>query len=91
MGRVLIADNYDSFTYNLFHAVAKITGVEPAAADFNAVIRTAVFRDGSVRIGTGGAITALSDAEAEWKEVILKGKAIVEGFGGHGMRSVGEW
>ena len=29
MQRVLIVDNYDSFTYNLVHAVAKCTGAEP--------------------------------------------------------------
>ncbi|WP_409060151.1 aminodeoxychorismate synthase component I [Streptomyces sp. SYP-A7185] len=27
--RTLLVDNYDSFTYNLFHQIAEVTGVEP--------------------------------------------------------------
>ncbi len=42
------------------------------AADLNVVIRTAVVTPGRVRYGVGGAIIALSDAEAEFEETAVK-------------------
>lgn len=45
------------------------------ACDFNIVIRTIVRTNAGLSIGVGGAITALSDAEEEVNETILKGMA----------------
>ncbi|GAA0601551.1 aminodeoxychorismate synthase component I [Streptomyces crystallinus] len=42
------------------------------AADLSVAIRTAVITPGRVRYGVGGAITALSDPEAEFEETAVK-------------------
>ncbi|TDC63080.1 aminodeoxychorismate synthase component I [Actinomadura sp. GC306] len=42
------------------------------AADFSIVIRTAVLSAGRVEFGVGGAITALSDPDAEFEETAVK-------------------
>lgn len=47
------------------------------AVDLDIVIRTAVLTPGHVEIGVGGAITALSDAEEEYNEILLKGEALI--------------
>ncbi len=42
------------------------------AVDLNVVIRTVVVLPDGLRYGTGGAITALSDADAEFEETVVK-------------------
>ncbi len=47
------------------------------AADLNIVIRTLTAADGQVSFGVGGAIVALSDAEEEYEETVVKSRAMV--------------
>lgn len=64
------------------------------SGDFSVVIRTA-FRYGGVdggdddddgegdwQIGAGGAVTVLSEAEAEWEEMLAKRESLLRVFGG---------
>ena len=49
-------------------------------ADFNIVIRTAIIEKEKVSLGVGGAIIALSNAEEEFEEILLKAKGVLRAF-----------
>jgi len=46
--------------------------------ELNIVIRTAVLCGQQISIGAGGAVTALSEEEGEYEEMLLKARAVVE-------------
>ena len=50
--------------------------------DFSVVIRTAFqYGGGDWQIGAGGAVTVLSEAEAEWEEMAAKKESLLNVFG----------
>ena len=49
--------------------------------DFNIVIRTAVYKDGTYYLGVGGGITYESDLAFEYEETLQKAKAVLEALG----------
>jgi para-aminobenzoate synthetase len=51
-------------------------------ADLSIVIRTLVASRHGLQIGSGGAIVAASDPEAEHEEMLLKARAVLEAVGG---------
>lgn len=50
------------------------------AADFSVVIRTIIMAENEVSFGTGGAITTLSDADAEFEETAVKTASLLNLF-----------
>jgi para-aminobenzoate synthetase len=51
-------------------------------ADLNIVIRTLVVTPRGMSVGSGGAILAASDADAEFEEMLLKARAVLDAVGG---------
>jgi para-aminobenzoate synthetase len=52
-------------------------------ADLSVVIRTLVLSPGGIALGSGGAIVAGSDPQAELDEMLLKARAVLGSVGGH--------
>ncbi|MER5733434.1 aminodeoxychorismate synthase component I [Streptomyces sp. NPDC002138] len=58
------------------------------AADLNIVIRTLVATDDRVTFGVGGAVIALSDADEEFEETVVKSRAMVQAVVGTALHPV---
>jgi para-aminobenzoate synthetase len=71
-----IIDQLETGARGVYSGTIGYLGVD-GAADLNIVIRTVVCRDGIASVGAGGAVTILSDAEAEWCEAVLKANAVL--------------
>ena len=71
-----IIDHLEPGARGVYSGTIGYLGVD-GAADLSIVIRTVVCRDGTASVGAGGAVTILSDAEAEWREVVLKANAVL--------------
>lgn len=50
-------------------------------AELKIAIRTVVLNEGEASVGCGGAITALSDPEAEYDEMLLKARPLLSLLG----------
>jgi para-aminobenzoate synthetase component 1 len=50
--------------------------------DLGMVIRTIVCQEGKATFGVGGAVTADSDPEAEYRETLDKARALIRALGG---------
>jgi para-aminobenzoate synthetase len=51
------------------------------AVELSIVIRTIVAAGGTASFGTGGAVVALSDPEAEYEETLVKSRAMIAALG----------
>jgi para-aminobenzoate synthetase len=71
-----IIDQIETSARGVYSGTIGYLGVD-GAADLNIVIRTVVCQDGMASVGAGGAVTILSDPEAEWREVVLKANAVL--------------
>jgi para-aminobenzoate synthetase len=60
------------------------------SVDLSIVIRTIVIDDGLATIGSGGAITVLSDPEEEYAEMLLKARPLLELLGAAAGQADGE-
>ena len=86
---IVLIDNYDSFTFNLFHYLSglgakvvvhrndKIAADDVIASDPDAIVlRTALVKDGTMYVQAGAGIVADSDPKSEQQECINKAKAL---------------
>lgn len=76
-----IIDQIETGARGVYSGTIGYLGVD-GAADLNIVIRTVVCRHGMASVGAGGAVTILSDPEAEWREVVLKANAVLGAVNG---------
>ncbi len=69
MPRVLVVDNYDSFTYNLVQYLGEL--------DTAICIRTVVVKDGTAHVQAGGGTVADARPDYEYEESKAKARGVV--------------
>ena len=77
-----LIDDFEAVKRGLYSGTAGF--VHPSGdLDLNVVIRSAMYNERSERVSVhvGGAITALSEAERELEECVLKAKAVLAALG----------
>jgi len=92
MGKVLIIDNYDSFTYNLVHAVTQLTHESPSVRRNDKISMDEIESFSHLILSPGpglpkeaGSLLQIISTFAERKPILgvcLGHQAIVEAFGG---------
>ena len=76
---VVVVDHHDSYTWNLVHLVASVTGVLPAVVQHDEVTPEEVLRHSHVVLSPGPGTPAAASDFAVGREVLLDGRRPVLG------------
>jgi para-aminobenzoate synthetase component 1 len=72
-----IIDNVEKGRRNIYTGSMGYLSLD-GSCDFNIIIRTALFKNGTYHLGVGGGITSESELQFEYDEILQKAKAILD-------------